>query len=157
MTSGAAGTPRHAADGRRPADPAQVLAHDKRVVTAPSLWRELVGGLVVFAIYSAVAGLDWPGRAAAADAHGRWLFAREGGLRLDLELPLNHWLVPPLVLRTVANYEYAVTYVASALALLAWLYVRRPDTYRWARTSFLLLNVLALGCFALYPVTPPRL
>lgn len=125
--------------------------------TAPPLWRELLGGLIVFAIYSVVAGLDWSGRAAAADAHGRAVFRLERALRLDLELSLNHWLVPHVALRTAANYEYAVTYVASALALLAWLYLRRPATYRWARSSFVLLNVLALACFALYPVTPPRL
>jgi len=134
-----------------------VAGASRSSTTAPPLWRELFGGLVVFAIYSAVAGLDWSGRAAAADAHGRALFALERALRLDLELPLNHWLVPHEALRTFANYEYAVTYIASALALLAWLYVKRPDTYRWARSSFLLLNVLALACFALYPVTPPRL
>jgi hypothetical protein len=138
------------------ADSGRTAAKD-RASGAPPLWRELLGGLIVFAIYSAVAGLDWSGRAAAADAHGRAVFGLERALRLDLELPLNRLLVPHAVLRTAANYEYAVTYVASALALLAWLYLRRPATYRWARTSFLLLNVLALGCFALYPVTPPRL
>jgi diacylglycerol O-acyltransferase / wax synthase len=142
MTFGAAGSGRTAARGAS---------------GAPPLWRELLGGLIVFAIYSAVAGLDWSGRASAAAAHGRALFGLERALRLDLEVPLNRWLVPHEVLRTVANYEYATTYVASALALLAWLYLRRPATYRWARSSFLLLNVLALGCFALYPVTPPRL
>jgi hypothetical protein len=142
MTSGAGGSGRPVAGG---------------ATSAPPLWCELLGGLIVFAVYSAVAGLDWSGRAATAAAHGRAVFVLERALRLDLELPLNHWLVRHEVLRTVANYEYAVTYVASALALLAWLYLRRPATYRWARSSFLLLNVLGLACFALYPVAPPRL
>src|SRR5690349_15529603 len=83
-----------------------VAGASRRSTTAPPLWRELFGKLVVFAIYSAVAGLDWSGRAAAADAHGRALFALERALRLDLELPLNHWLVPHEALRTFANYEY---------------------------------------------------
>jgi diacylglycerol O-acyltransferase / wax synthase len=157
MTSGAAEGDRRAPGERLLAEPAQVPAREERVIAAPSLWRELFGGLIVFGIYSVVAGLDWHGRAAAANAHGRDLFALERALRLDLELPLNHLLVPHELLRTAANYEYAVTYVASALALLAWLYLHRPATYRWARTSFVLLNVLALGCFAVYPVTPPRL
>src|SRR5215475_3775961 len=109
MTSGAAD------DGR---------AVGERVIKAPPLWRELLGGLVVFAVYSAVAGLDWSGRDTAANAHGRSIF--------DLELPLNHWLVPREILRTAANYEYAITYIASALALLIWLYIKRPQTYRWA-------------------------
>jgi diacylglycerol O-acyltransferase / wax synthase len=121
------------------------------------LGRELLGGLVVFAVYSLVAGLDWPGRTATADGHGRSVFAVERALHIDLERSLNHWLVPHQLLRTAADYEYAVTYLASALALLAWLFVFRPATYRWARSSFLLLNVLGLTCFALFPVTPPRL
>jgi len=38
-----------------------------------------------------------------------------------------------------------------------WLYIRRPDVYRWARTSFLVINLIGVGCFAVYPVAPPRL
>ena len=45
----------------------------------------------------------------------------------------------------------------SAFALLAWLYVRAPDDYRRARSSFIVLNLAAISCFWLYPVTPPRL
>src|ERR1700740_2504070 len=101
----------------------------ERVITAPPLWRELLGGLVVFAVYSAVAGLDWSGRDTAADRHGHAVFALERSLHLDLELPLNHLLVPHEILRTAANYEYAITYIASALALLIWLYLKRPETY----------------------------
>jgi diacylglycerol O-acyltransferase len=51
----------------------------------------------------------------------------------------------------LANYEYAYTYIVSALALLGWLYVRFPDGYRRARSSFIVLNVLAILCFAVFP------
>jgi hypothetical protein len=156
MTSGAAGSGR-AAEERFLAGPALKQALEERVITAPPWWRELLGGLILFAVYSAVAGLDWSGRDSAAQAHGRAIFGLERGLGLDLELPLNRWLAPHDMLRTAANYEYALTYIASALALLIWLYIKRPQTYRWARTSFVLLNLLALGCFAAYPVAPPRL
>ena len=57
----------------------------------------------------------------------------------------------------MANYEYAYTYVLSAFLLLGWLWWRRPDVYRWARTSFVWLNLLGIACFALYPLAPPRL
>ena len=46
-------------------------------------------------------------------------------------------------MRVLANYEYAFTYLVTALWLLVWLYRRRPEMYRWARTSFLLLNISA--------------
>jgi hypothetical protein len=146
MTSGASGSARRGSPGESRAAPVR-----------PPLWREVAIGLVIFAIYSVVAGLDWDGRTAAADRHGRRVFALEQLLHLDIEPALNRWLAPHHLLRVAFNYEYAVTYVASALILLAWLYVRRPATYRWARTSFVVLNLAALVCFASYPVAPPRL
>lgn len=108
-------------------------------------------------MYSAIAKIDWTGRAAVAAAHGRMLFHLERLLHLDIEYTLNGWLVPHPWLRVVANYEYASTYVLSALAMLLWLYIRLPDWYRWARNSFVVLNLIAFAFFALYPVTPPRL
>lgn len=60
-------------------------------------------------------------------------------------------------MRVLANYEYAITYVASAMALLVWLFLRHPEHYRMARNSFILLNLAGLACFVLFPVMPPRL
>src|SRR5215475_4015576 len=127
------------------------------VIDRPPLWRELVLGLVTFAAYSLVTGVGSVGRTDAAERNGRAILDVERSAHIAAEDPLNRWLAPHHVLRILANYEYAITYVVSAFALLIWLYVRRPETYRWARTSFLLLNVIAFACFALYPVMPPRL
>ncbi len=124
---------------------------------APAAWREVALGLSAFGVYSVIASLDWPGREAAADREGRQILALERSLHIPLEVPLNEWLAQEPLLRVLANYEYAFTYVVSALILLGWLYRSRPETYRWARTSFLLMNALALACFAVYPVAPPRL
>jgi hypothetical protein len=114
-------------------------------------------GLAVFAVYSVVASIGWASRRAAAQAHAHSVFALERRLSIDIEPALNHWLAPHRVLRTLANYEYATTYVLAAFALLFWLYIRRPDVYRWARNSFVLLNLAGVACFALYPLMPPRL
>jgi hypothetical protein len=114
-------------------------------------------GLIVFGVYSFVAGLDWPGREHQAERHGRAVFGLEQRLHLDIEPALNRWLAPHPVLRVLANYEYASTYLIAAFVLIVWLYLRRPAEYRPARTSFLLLNLGGVACFALYPVTPPRL
>jgi diacylglycerol O-acyltransferase / wax synthase len=122
----------------------------------PRLAPELLLGLAIFGLYSIVASLDdevWP----AAARHGRWIFAVERWLHLDIEPALNHWLVSRPALTRVANYEYASTYVIAALALLAWLFVRRPDQYRWARTTFVLLNMVGIAVFVAFPVAPPRL
>ena len=119
--------------------------------------NELVLGLALFALYALVAMLPEQARATAARGHGESLYALERALHLDVEPTLNGWLAGQPVLRALANYEYAITYVASALALLVWLFLRHPERYRTARNAFVMLNLAGLACFALYPVMPPRL
>lgn len=119
--------------------------------------RELLIGLALFSLYVLVTRLPEEGRTAAARAHGEAIFNLEKSLHLDVELGLNGWLAHQSVVRVLANYEYAITYVASALALLIWLFVRHPERYRTARNAFILLNLAALATFVAYPVMPPRL
>jgi WS/DGAT/MGAT family acyltransferase len=122
----------------------------------PRIVPELLLVLAIFALYSVVAS-DNRHRQAEAGRNGRWLFAAEQWLHLDIELALNRWLAPHTTLETIANYEYASTYVVAAFGLLAWLYLRRPAEYRWARWTFVLVNLIGIGCFAVFPVAPPRL
>jgi len=123
----------------------------------PSYRRELGIWLAVFAVYVVLTSIEWSGRHRAAVENSRWLFDLERSLHIDIELALNHWLVPREGLRAAANFEYALTYIVSSFGLLIWLNLRRPAAYCWARTSFILLNLVSLLCFAVYPVAPPRL
>jgi len=123
----------------------------------PALWRELTVGLAVFGVYAGVTSLRADGRRAAAAAHAGDVLWFERWLHLDVEQRLNAWLAPHRVLATLANYEYAFGYVLSAFVLLFWVYARRPEAYRWARSSFIVLNLVGVTCFALYPLMPPRL
>lgn len=121
------------------------------------LWRQVALGLLLFGYYLIVDSLRSPSRVAAARRHGHDLFALEQHLHLDVERFLNHGLAGHDVLATLANYEYATTYILSALVLLGWVWVRRRDLWVTTRDSFLVLNVLAITCFALYPAAPPRM
>ncbi|XRQ13513.1 phosphatase PAP2 family protein [Actinomadura welshii] len=123
----------------------------------PSARRELLLGLLLFGVYIVVASLPEHARAVRAREHGEAIYSLERALGIDVELSLNHWLAEQGVLRVLANYEYAITYIASALALLVWLFLRHPERYRTARNAFILLNLAGLTCFVLYPVMPPRL
>ncbi|MEU6564841.1 bifunctional phosphatase PAP2/O-acyltransferase family protein [Nocardia nova] len=123
----------------------------------PVLWRDCLVGLAVFGLYLAVDALHTPARRELADRNAHRLFDLERWLNIDFERPLNRWLESRELLAALANYEYAFTYIISAFALLFWLYFRRRADYARARDSFLLLNVLAIACFALFPVAPPRL
>jgi diacylglycerol O-acyltransferase / wax synthase len=121
------------------------------------LWRELTLGLIVFGLYSVVQAMHSAARQRAADRHGWAIFRLEQRWHIDLEPALNRWLVPHETLRTLANYEYATTYVVAAGITLLWLHRRRPDRYREMRNSFGFMTLLGIACFWLYPVTPPRL
>ncbi len=123
----------------------------------PRIWWELLGGLVLFALYILVDSLNGPGRIIAATRNGRDILAAERAVGIPVEEWLNDWLARHPDLQTAANYEYAFTYIMSALALLIWLYIKRPATYRWARNSFIVLNLIAMACFVAYPAAPPRL
>ena len=123
----------------------------------PRVRVEIALGLAVFAYYLVVSHLGGAAREARAIRHAESLYGLEQALWLDIEPWLNHALRPHRTLVVLANYEYATTYVLSALALLIWLLLRRPEQYRSARNSFLLLNVVAITCFALWPTAPPRL
>jgi hypothetical protein len=123
----------------------------------PPLPRELALGLALFALYCLVDLLPAGGRTEAAEANARALYAWERSLHIDLERPLNTWLAGHDTLTVLADYEYAVTYLVSTGLMLAWLYLRRPDRYRAARTCFALVNLFSVAVFALWPVMPPRL
>jgi hypothetical protein len=127
--------------------------HERR----PPAWRELAMGLALFALYTVVNALDWDGKEQTARRHGEQILRLQERLHLDWERPLNEWLAPHDVLRVIANYEYALTYVLSAFGLLLYLWLRRPDVYRSARRSFALLNLLGITGFLFYPLMPPRL
>ncbi|HJQ47700.1 MAG TPA: phosphatase PAP2 family protein [Amycolatopsis sp.] len=123
----------------------------------PRWWSEVLAGLAVFGIYLLIEAHPLPVREARALGAGRSILGFERALHLDFELPMNRWLAGQTWLRTLANYEYAITYVVSALVLLLWVYRRHPGQYRRVRTSFIWVNVLALACFWLFPVAPPRM
>lgn len=123
----------------------------------PALLGQLALGLGLFALYLLVDSLGGPARRATALQHGRAIFRLEQSLHLDVEPTLNHWLAPHQVMVTLANYEYATTYVVSAIGLLVWIWVRRQEQWRFARDSFAVLNVVAIATFLLFPTAPPRM
>ncbi len=127
--------------------------------TGPALRvRTEVGiGLAVFGAYIVAELSAGPSRRGAADRNARELLQLEQALGIDVEHILNRWLVPHHWLTLAANYEYAFSYVAAAAAMLVWAYVCRPERYRFVRNTFVVLNLIGIACFLLYPVTPPRL
>lgn len=130
---------------------------DRRRRRRPRWWVETLLGLLLFGLYALLGGLPLPGHERRAVANGEDILALEAVLHTDFERSVNHWLADRGWLTIVANYEYAFSYLAVTLITLVWLYRRRPHHYGWGRNVFVVVNVLAILCFWLYPVAPPRL
>jgi hypothetical protein len=130
------------------------------VATAVPAWmRDLwdVGaGLLVFSLYLVVAG-SVATRLATADAVARHVDAAERWLHLPSERSINLWTSGHKLLSQVANYHYAVGYLATTLGVALWLRLTRRPGYPRHVATLLAINVLAIGLFWRWPCTPPRL
>jgi diacylglycerol O-acyltransferase / wax synthase len=119
------------------------------------LW-DVGAGLLVFSLYLLVAG-NVAGRVTAADAVARHIDGAERRLHLPSERSINLWTSSHKLISQVANYHYAVGYLATTLAVVLWLrFAHRPNYARHV-VSLLTINVLAICCFFRWPCTPPRL
>ncbi|MEU3269512.1 phosphatase PAP2 family protein [Saccharomonospora sp. NPDC006951] len=123
----------------------------------PRWWLEILFGLALFGGYLLGKAFPIADNTRKAIANGEGILAVERALGLDFELPANLWLAEQGWLRVAANYEYAFTYIATTLVLLVWVLWRRPEEYRWVRNSFVVMNLVAVACFWVFPVAPPRM
>jgi hypothetical protein len=134
------------------AGPAPLAASARR----PRWWGEVAVIVWLCWVYDAIANLA-PMRQAAAYAHARWLLDAEQRLHVDPEAALNHWLAGHHTLSVwVANY-YDNAHFVVTLGLVGWLWWRHPAQYRPLRTGLVIINVIGLAVFWLYPLAPPRL
>ena len=126
------------------------------MLAPPRWWRELIVIGAVFGIYrwvETVVRVD-PG---PAYRRGRDLLEAQQALHVDVEHPLNAFLVahPPLAM--AANYYYVICHGAVTCLMLVGLFWRRPRLYPAARLSLAVTTVGAFAVFALAPTAPPRL
>lgn len=119
-------------------------------------WVELLVIGWLLWLYDSVTNLA-PLRAAAALAHGRGILSLERSLHIAPELALNRWLVAHGTLATVLSYYYDNAHFIVTFGLLGWLWWRRADIYPPLRSSLVVINLIGLLVFWLYPVAPPRM
>jgi hypothetical protein len=97
------------------------------------------------------------GRESAAMANANHIIAFERSLGLYLEPWIQAKISHVHELLLAVNWFYTQVHIPSIVAFLAWVYLRRNDTFAFFRNAFLLINAIALSVFALVPVAPPRL
>jgi len=137
------------------AEPAEAPSSPSRRVR-PHWRRELLLLVVLYLLYGAIRNLA-PDQVVDAQRNARAILGAEGLLGMDVERTVNlagaalPWLVIP------ANYYYATMHMAVTAAVLVWLYRRRPAHYARTRAVLLTMTLMALVCYWLYPLAPPRL
>jgi hypothetical protein len=136
-----------------PAEPAEpsMQGDDRR---AP-WWYEVVLIAGSYLIYSWVA--DRAPRDAAV-AHGRSILSTEKAEHLNIEHWLNHlWTTHGRGLMVFGNLYYDLMHFIVPLGALLWVYFFRQQVYRRVRTPVLVVSLIALAMFWLWPTAPPRL
>jgi PAP2 superfamily len=121
-----------------------------------SILREAGLLVLLYALYSLVRNIA-PDRVGAADAHARSLLGLERLLNLNVELSINNFFADHTWLAVGSNYFYATLFIPVVLVVLVWLWITQPERYAKARWILLVMTVMALVCYLLYPMTPPRL
>lgn len=154
-----AAAPDPAVADRAPAEvPARV--DSRRRILRPGSWpgwvREVVIVAAVYFCYSISRNLI-PDQAASAHANARDILDAERLLGIDVELGINLWGADRPWLIIPANYYYATLHLTVTAIVMVWLYRRRHAVYARCRNVLLTMTLMALTCYWLYPLAPPRL
>ncbi|MDG4865315.1 phosphatase PAP2 family protein [Streptomyces sp. T-3] len=126
------------------------------VAGRPRWWTELPLIVLVYAAYSA-GRLVVRGDVSSAVDHGLAILRIEQSLHLNAEHPLNRLFTEHAWIGVPSDFAYASLHYLVTPAILVWLFKRRREHYRAARTWLMTSTLLGLVGFTLLPTCPPRL
>jgi hypothetical protein len=90
--------------------------------------------------------------------HNAWqVWDLERFLHFPSEVGVQHAVAGSHPLIETANTFYAYVHFPATAAFLLWMFLRRPEHYRWARTSLAGLTAAAMVVHVLLPLAPPRM
>ncbi len=119
-------------------------------------WTELPLILVVYLSYSA-GRLLARGHVSDAIDHGVAILRLEKLLDINAEHPLNRLFTREAWLGVPADFWYASLHYLVTPSILVWLFRRRSEYYRGARSWLMTSTFIGLIGFTLLPTCPPRL
>lgn len=122
----------------------------------PVWWQELGIIALGYWLYGLVRNAV-PEQTSIAMRHGRSIQHLTEWLHLDFERALNNFVARNEWLAQIMDYYYATLHFVITIGVMVWLYVRRPELYRGARTALIATSLIGLAGFYLYPLAPPRL
>jgi len=126
--------------------------------------RERGAGLLLSGLFAA--WLIWlfdalnnlaPVRQQLAERDGERVLDFERSLQLAPEHALNAWLAAHAELSRIVVFWYANVHVGAIVAVLAWLWWRRPDLLPVMVSTWMIVSALALAVFWTFPTAPLRM
>ncbi|MFX0575614.1 phosphatase PAP2 family protein [Nocardia nepalensis] len=90
-------------------------------------------------------------------ANARSMLSIEDALGLPEETTVQGVFLHRDFLAVPANFYYATAHFTVAVGVLLWLWVFRPEHYRWTRNLMVALTAAALAVHMLMPLAPPRM
>ncbi len=122
----------------------------------PRWWEELA--IIAFGYWMYTLGRNAiPTHPTVAFRHARAISSLQQRLGIRWEMSFNHLVAAHEWLAQGFDYYYATLHFVLTPVAMIWLFVRKPDVYRGARTVLVSITLLALLGFYLYPTAPPRL
>jgi hypothetical protein len=119
-------------------------------------WVEVAVVALFYEAYELFRAID-PTRPVPAFRHAAGLFGLERAVHLDIESAVNQVMAHHEWLADASGYYYAVVHPVLTVAVLFWLFFRRPAIYQHWRNTLIGASAAALLVFWLFPVAPPRL
>lgn len=127
-----------------------------RAYTPPRWWFEVTVLVVLDLVYEHLRNLV-PYHEQEAINRGWKLLEFTQSIHLDVELPLNQFLVRHEWLAQIANYDYSFLHLPVTGGVLIWLFWKHRRVYKTARTVLVFTTILGLIGFWIVPMAPPRL
>lgn len=129
--------------------------HELRTRQLP-WWKEIGILIAVWGAYT-LARMAVVDDVAQAKANARALLDIERLLYLDPELSIVHWVDAHKAVALVTCYAYASLHYVVTASVVVWTRLRRPEIFPYARDTLVLATLIALACYWLIPMAPPRL
>jgi hypothetical protein len=146
----------------RPSAPAETrrftgfLPHRVLRWRRPVWWQEVA--IIAFGYWLYTLGRNSiPEQASIAYRHGRSIQHLQDLLGLNWELSVNRFVARTEWVAQGLDYYYATLHFVVTIGVMVWLFLRRPQVYRGARTVIVTTTMFGLLGFYLYPTAPPRL
>ncbi len=127
----------------------------------PRGWTDVIRQIALFAAaycgYQVVRGLVSVAGGYKPFGDATKIINLERTLHVFVEPSIQSWARNKHLLMEVANWTYLNSHYVVTLGALAFIYLRRNDSFYFVRNMFMIAMAIALVGYVLYPTAPPRL